>query len=138
MDLYNREIVGWSMSRSLKSQLVVEALTSAFLKCGNQSKIIFHSDRGSQYASDVFLKLLNEKHVIPSLSRSGNCYDNCYVESWFHSLKTEWVYRSHYITESELRSLVFQYIETWYNRKRRHSSLDYLSPIEYKTKHAVA
>jgi putative transposase len=69
---------------------------------------------------------------MPSMSRKGNCYDNAYVKSWFSSLKKEWIFRSHYSTESELRSLVFKYIETWYNNKGRHSSLDYQSPQEYK------
>lgn len=138
MDLFNREIVGWSMSRSLHSQLVVDALKAALANCSNKTKIIFHSDRGSQYASDVFLKLLNNKQVIPSMSRKGNCYDNCYVESWFKSLKSEFIYRHKYNTEEELRALVFEYIETWYNIRRRHSSLDYLSPIEYKRNRTVA
>ena len=131
MDLYNREVLGWSMSQSLESQLVVDALRMALFKCASQARIIFHSDRGSQYASHVFLRLLNDKQVIPSMSRKGNCYDNCYVESWFKSLKTESIYRHPYSTEEELRSLVFEYIETWYNNRRRHSALGYLSPLKY-------
>ena len=138
MDLYNREIIGWSISRGLKSGLVVEAMRMALSKCNSQTKIIFHSDRGCQYASEVFLRLLNNRQIIPSMSRKGNCYDNCYVESWFKSLKTECVYRKKYETESELRALVFEYIEVWYNLKRRHSALDYLSPREYNIKNIVA
>ena len=134
MDLYNREILGWSMSLSLESQIVVKALEMALAKCHPETKITFHSDRGSQYASQVFLKLLNDKQVNPSMSRKGNCYDNCYVESWFKSLKDESIRRNQYTNEEELRALVFEYIETWYNTKRRHSSLGYMSPIEYKTK----
>ena len=130
MDLYNREIVGWSMSTSLKSALVVDALKMALLRCDVDPQVIFHSDRGSQYASGVFLDLLNDEQVIPSMSRKGNCYDNGYIESWFKSLKTEWLYRRKYSSEEELRGLVFEYIETWYNSQRRHSSLGYLSPIE--------
>ena len=138
MDLYNREIVGWSMSQSLNSEIVVQALKMALLKCNSKTKIVFHSDRGSQYASRVFLELLNSRKMVPSMSRKGNCYDNCYVESWFKSLKSEWIYRRKIETENEMRSIVFEYIELWYNRKRRHSSLDYLSPVEYKLTHAVA
>ena len=138
IDLFNREVVGWSMSRSLRSDLVVDALKMALANCHSQTQIVFHSDRGSQYASDVFLELLKNKQVIPSMSRKGNCYDNCYVESWFKSLKTEYIYRNNYQTENQLRALVFEYIETWYNPRRRHSSLGYLSPLEYKSKHAAA
>ena len=138
MDLYNREIIGWSISSSLKSKLVVDALKMAFTRCDQGAQIIFHSDRGSQYASEVFLHLLSDHHVIPSMSRKGNCYDNCYVESWFKSLKSEWIYRHQYEREEELRGLVFEYIETWYNRKRRHSSLDYLSPVDYKLQQNIA
>ena len=138
MDLYNREIIGWSMSRSLKSKLVVDALKMALTKCDRNPQVIFHSDRGSQYASEVFLQLLNDKHVIPSMSRKGNCYDNCYVETWFKSLKTECIYRHSYESEVILRGLVFEYIEVWYNVRRRHSALDYLSPIDYKFKQRFA
>jgi putative transposase len=138
IDLFNREVVGWSISKSLQSQIVIDALKGALMNMDANTKIIFHSDRGSQYASQAFLELLNQKDVTPSMSRKGNCYDNCYVESWFKSLKTEWIYRKDYQTEDELRALVFEYIEIWYNRKRRHSSLDYLSPIDYKMKYAAA
>ena len=138
LDLYNREIVGWSMSLSLKSDLVIDAMRMALQKSGPKAKFIFHSDRGSQYASDAFRNLLEGKDLTPSMSRKGNCYDNCYVETWFKSLKSEWIYRSEYSTEDELRALVFEYIEVWYNRKRRHSSLDYLSPQQYKNLHHPA
>ena len=138
MDIFNRKVVGWSISRSLESTLVVDALKSAFHCLGSSARVIFHSDRGSQYASDLFRSLLERKHMIPSMSRRGNCYDNSYVESWFKSLKSEWIYRHHYSTEEELRALVFEYIEVWYNKKRRHSSLDYLSPEEYEQKHLIA
>jgi transposase InsO family protein len=138
LDLYNREVVGWSMSQSLQSNLVVDAMKMALTKCGSDAQFIFHSDRGSQYASDIFRELLNGNGLTPSMSRRGNCYDNCYVESWFKSLKSEWIYRHNYSTEDELRALVFEYIETWYNTKRRHSSLDYMSPKNYKLKHHPA
>jgi len=132
LDLYNREVVGWSMSRSLDASIVLNALKGAMKKLGPDVEVIFHSDRGSQYASKAYRNFMKNKNVLPSMSRRGNCYDNAYVESWFGSLKKEKIYRSSYRTETELRQLVFQYIETWYNPKRRHSSLGYLSPMEYK------
>jgi transposase InsO family protein len=132
IDLYNREVVGWSMSRSLETQIVLGALDMAMKKLGPDVEIIFHSDRGSQYASTAYRNFLKNKKVKPSMSRRGNCYDNAYVESWFSSLKKEWIYKSTYFTEEELRSLVFEYIEVWYNKKRKHSSLGYLSPVQYK------
>lgn len=104
---------------------------------GLDAQIIFHSDRGSQYASEAYRNFLKNYNVKPSMSRRGNCYDNCYVESWFASFKKEWLYRSIYTTERELRSLVFEYIEILYNKRRRHSSLNYLSPIDYKIEMAA-
>jgi transposase InsO family protein len=132
MDLYNREVLGWSMGNSLETGLVLRALDSAMMKVGPDAEVIFHSDRGSQYASEAYRNFLKNKNIKPSMSRRGNCYDNAYVESWFASLKKEWIYRSKYSSEAELRSLVFEYIEVWYNKKRKHSSLGYLSPEKYK------
>ncbi len=132
IDLFNREVLGWSMSHSLETSLVLKALNSAMEKVGPDAKVIFHSDRGSQYASTAYRKFLKNKNIKPSMSRKGNCYDNAYVESWFSSLKKEWIYRNHYSTETELKALVFEYIEIWYNKKRKHSSLGYMSPVMYK------
>ena len=132
MDLYNREIVGWSLSDSLDTQIILDSLQMAMDKAGPDAEVIFHSDRGSQYASEAYRKMLKAHHAKPSMSRKGNCYDNAYVESWFGSFKKEWLYRHDYSTKEELRQIVFEYIEIWYNRKRKHSALDYKSPIEYK------
>ncbi len=132
LDLFNREVVGWSMSHSLETSLVLKALNSSMEKVGPSAKVIFHSDRGSQYASTAYRKFLKNKNIKPSMSRKGNCYDNAYVESWFSSLKKEWIYRNQYSTEAELKALVFEYIEVWYNKKRKHSSLGYMSPMMYK------
>ena len=132
IDLYNREVVGWSMSSSLETNLVLQALHNAMKVVGPDAEVIFHSDRGSQYASKAYRNFLKHKNIKPSMSRKGNCYDNAYVESWFSSLKKEWIYRSHYNNEAELRALVFEYIEVWYNKKRRHSSLGYQSPEVYR------
>lgn len=138
LDLYNREVVGWSMGRSLETRLVLDSLDMAMKKFGPDTEIIFHSDRGSQYASKSYRNFMKNKNVIPSMSRRGNCYDNAYVESWFSSLKKEWIYRNQYSSESQLRALVFEYIETWYNKKRKHSSLGYQSPVKYKSNNQSA
>ncbi len=132
MDLYNREVVGWSISESLDSKVVIDAMKASFLNWDKKTKIIFHSDRGAQYASNAFRNYIEEHEVLPSMSRRGNCYDNAYVESFFASLKKEKMYRTKYNTEDQLRQMVFEYIETWYNTKRRHSSLDYKSPRQFK------
>lgn len=132
IDLFNREIVGWAIGQSLETSLITRALEAAMYVVGPDAEVVFHSDRGSQYASEAYRKLLKNKEITPSMSRKGNCYDNAYVESFFASLKKEWIYRINYQTEEELRNLVFEYIEVWYNRKRRHSSLGFLSPVNYK------
>jgi len=138
LDLFNREVVGWSMGDNLRTGLVLRALDSAMKKVGPSAEVIFHSDRGSQYASEAYRKFLKYKDIKPSMSRKGNCYDNSYVESWFASLKKEWIYRNRPSTREEMRNLVFRYIETWYNKKRRHSALGYLSPLDYKAKEISA
>ncbi len=138
MDLFNREIVGWSISKTMRTDLVLTALENAMWVVGPDAEVIFHSDRGSQYASEAYRNFLKSKDVLPSMSRKGNCYDNAYVESWFASLKKESLYRTEYSTEKELKSLVFDYIEVWYNKKRKHSALDYMSPEEYKNNHRSA
>lgn len=132
IDLFNREVVGWAIGQSLETSLITRALEAAMYVVGPDAEVVFHSDRGSQYASEAYRKLLKNNGITPSMSRKGNCYDNAYVESFFASLKKEWIYRIDYLTEEELRSLVFEYIEVWYNRKRRHSSLGFLSPMNYK------
>lgn len=138
LDLFNREVIGWSISENLSTKVVIDALAMAMKKVGPDAEIIFHSDRGSQYASEAFRKLLKSHKALPSMSRKGNCYDNAYVESWFGSFKKEWLYRSSYSTEKELRQIVFEYIEVWYNKKRKHSALDYKSPVEYKLAYQTA
>ena len=133
LDVCTRKVVGWSVTESLETTGVLNALRMALANCRNRANIVFHSDRGIQYASKLFLALLNKNNVIPSMSRKGNCYDNSIVESWFKSFKSEWLYRHDYKTEAELRTLVFEYIEIWYNKKRLHSSLGYQSPLEYES-----
>ena len=132
LDLFNREVLGWSMSRSLETRIVLDALHMAMRKVGPDAEVIFHSDRGVQYASKAYRNFLKNLNIKPSMSRKGNCYDNAYVESFFSSLKKEKIYRVNPKTESEMKLSVFEYIETWYNAKRKHSKLGMQSPIQYK------
>jgi len=130
MDIYTRKIVGWQTDKRMNSKLVEEAIQKALND--NQRPEIFHSDQGVQYASDSFRKILQENKIRQSMSRRGNCYDNAITESFFHTLKTELVKHNKYRTRVEARLSLFEYIEIFYNRKRLHSSLGYLSPVEYE------
>lgn len=131
MNLENREILGWNIRDSLNATGVIDALKMAIGRKKKFPGVVFHSDRGVQYASLEFRKLIKDNDFIPSMSRKGNCYDNSFVESFFRTLKTELIYRKDFINEQHLRNEVFEFIEVWYNRKRSHSSLDYMSPVEY-------
>jgi putative transposase len=137
IDLYTRAVVGRSMHKSLQIKHVLDALAAAMAKVGWAAQVIFHSDRGSQYASEVYRNFCRSKGVRPSMSRQGNCYDHSYVESWFGGFKKEWLYRRTYNTESEPRAIVFEYIVVWYNRKRQNSALGYVSPVQFVNKSAV-
>lgn len=132
MDLYSRKIVGWSMSNRLKKELVTEALHMAFCQRKPGPGLIFHSDRGVQYASRAVRTFLSERDFFQSMSGKGNCYDNAFAESFFHTLKTELIYQNSYQTREEAKQDIFEYIEVFYNRKRRHTSLDYLSPEQFE------
>ena len=138
IDIFSREVVGWSMSESMETKLVLNALKDAMKSTSPDVQIIFHSDRGSQYASQAYRSFMKNSNIIPSMSRKGNCYDNCYAESWFSSLKKECIYRRSINTVQEMRKAVFEYIEVWYNTKRSHSSLGYLTPLEFKNKFQLA
>ena len=131
MDLKRRKILGWSIDDTLSSDGVIKALESA---CQNEglSGSIFHSDQGVQYKSKKFKKLLNEKGIQGSMSRKGNCYDNAFVETFFKSFKSELLWNQNFKNEEHLKYEIFEYIESWYNRKRIHSSLDNKSPLEYE------
>ncbi len=133
MDLSNREIVGWAMSESLKaSETTIPALRAAYQRHRPLPGLIFHSDRGVQYACEDFRELLAEKQMIQSMSKTGDCYDNAVTESFFATLKKELVYRRKYKTRWQARQSIFEYIETFYNRIRKHSTLGYLSPVQFK------
>lgn len=132
MDLYSRRVVGWSMGSRMKAQLVSDALTMAVWQRRPASGLIVHSDRGSQYASKSYRRLLKAHGFIGSMSRKGNCWDNAVAESFFGSLKSERVHWKHYQTRREAQQDVMSYITMFYNSYRLHSYLDYRSPICYE------
>ena len=132
LDLFSRRIVGWCMQTRLDRSLVVNAVQAALGQRRPGSGLLHHSDRGSQYASSDFQSLLNAQGIRCSMSRRGNCWDNAPVESFFGTLKQELVNRCHFTTREMARQEVFAYIEVWYNRQRRHSSLGYVSPVEFE------
>ncbi len=132
IDLFSRKIVGWSMDERMKAKLVNDALLMAIWKRKPQKGLVWHTDRGSQYASDSHRAILNDHHVIQSMSRKGNCWDNAVSESFFHTLKTELIHHCQFKTRDEAKQAIFEYIEVFYNRERIHSANGYLSPVEYE------
>lgn len=140
LDLFTRKVVGFSMEPHMKTDLITQALEMALgrQERGPGEKLVGHSDRGSQYASEEYRERLKAAGITASMSRRGNCYDNAYAESFFHSLKVELVHRERFATRAEARAAIFEYIEVWYNRKRKHSALGYLAPIAYEQLHHPA
>lgn len=132
IDLYSRKMIGWSVDKQMTRQLVVDAFETAYKQRGNPKNVIFHSDRGSQYASSDFKDVLKEAKAKQSMSRKGDCWDNACAESFFASLKKEMIYRNHYRTREEARAAIFWYIEVFYNRYRPHSYLNGISPETYE------
>lgn len=132
LDLYSRRIVGWSMSGAMTAQLVSDALLMALWRRGKPDELLHHSDQGSQYTSEDFQRLLRDHGIVCSMSRRGDCWDNAAMESFFSSLKTERTSRKHYATRDEARADVFDYVERFYNPRRRHSTLGYLSPVQFE------
>ncbi len=135
IDLFNREVIGYDIGKKIDTQLVKNALGNAIGKRGLTDGLIFHSDRGCQYASNGYQDMLKEKGMEGSMSKPGCPYDNSCVESFFASLKKEKIYRKKYDTMEEVKRDVFCYIELFYNRKRRHSTLQYMTPVEYLHKY---
>ena len=131
LDLFNRQVIGWSMDDRLTQDLVLQALHQALGRRKADPGVIFHSDRGSQYAGHAFRSVLKQHQFSQSMSATGNCYDNAVMESFFHTLKTEVVYFERYRTRADARQSIFEYIEVFYDRIRRHSSLGYLSPLDF-------
>ena len=132
LDLFSRRVVGWSMSATMTAQLVTDALIMAIWRRGKPDALLHHSDRGSQYPSEQFQRLMADHGVSCSMSRSGNVWDKAAMESFFSSLKIERTARKTYRTRDEAKADVFDYIERFYNPKRRHSTLGYLSPVEFE------
>lgn len=132
VDLYSRRVVGWSMQATMTAQLVLDALMMALWRRGRPTELLHHSDQGSQYTSEDFQRLLAAEGIICSMSRRGDCWDNSAVESFFASLKKERVYRKTYPTRDDARADIFDYIEAFYNSRRRHSTLGQVSPMEFE------
>lgn len=136
LDLFSRRVIGWSMGNTNNSTLVQEALTMALWRRGKREQIIVHSDQGSTYASGGYQQLLKNHRLICSMSRKGECLDNAVAESFFGTLKTELVDHEDYFTKADAKQSLFEYIEVFYNQRRRHSYLGYVSPVDYEGRYA--
>jgi putative transposase len=134
LDVYSRRVVGWSMHESWDAVFAVRALEMAIAQRRPDAGLIVHSDRGAQFASAAFRSALAAHGLVASMSRKGNCYDNAFIESFWSSLKYETVYHRRFATRAEARSIIFDYIEVFYNRTRLHSSLGYVSPVTFESK----
>ena len=132
IDLFSRLVVGWSMAEHMKAELVNDALLMAVWKRKPQKGLIWHTDRGSQYASEAHRKVTKQHRIIQSMSRKGDCWDNAVSESFFHTLKTELTHHHRFKTREEARLCIFEYIEVFYNRIRSHSTIGYRSPVEFE------
>ena len=133
LDLYSRGIVGLAMDKTIAETLTLQALNQAVLRRSPPKGLVYHSDRGSQYAGNDFKALLAKNEFIGSMSKKGDCWDNAVAESFFHTLKVEFMHRMKFKTREEAKRKIFEYVETYYNRKRAHSSLGYMSPLEFET-----
>ncbi len=138
LDLHSRAVVGWSMGSHMRTSLVLDALTMAVWRRKPQDSVIIHTDQGSQFGSDEFNRWCKDNRLSPSMSRKGNCWDNAVAESFFSSLKSERVKKRIYQTRAEAKSEIFDYIEVFYNRVRRHKHLDQLSPHEFERQRQTA
>jgi len=132
IDLYSRKVIGWSMKSSLAKEIVLDALLMAIWRRKPSEPVIIHSDQGSQYGSDDWQRFCKQHSLLPSMSRRGNCYDNAVAESFFSSLKKERIRKKIYKNRDEARAEIFDYIEMFYNRKRRHSHLGGMSPEDFE------
>lgn len=133
LDVHTRRIVGWAMHQNLDADLAIRALKMAINQRRPKPSLIVHSDRGTQFASAAYRQVLRDHGLLASMSRKGNCYDNAFIESFWSSLKYETVYHRKFVTRAEARSAIFDYIESFYNRTRLHSSLGYLSPVQFES-----
>jgi len=137
LDLYARRVVGWAMAERMTSQLVCDALQMALDRRKTPNGVLVHSDRGSQYCSDVYQRLLRRHGLVCSMSKRGDCYDNAAMESWNHSLKVEAIHGERFDTREQAKEHVFEYIEIYYNRQRLHSRLGYLTPEMFELQNAA-
>ena len=135
LDLFSRQVIGWAMGKQNDAELVQDALTMALLCRGRVINVIVHSDQGSTYASGDYQQQLKDNNLRCSMSRKGECLDNAVAESFFGTLKNELVYDEDYKTRAQARQSIFEYIEVFYNRQRRHAFLNYLTPVEYEEQH---
>ena len=138
MDLYSRRIIGWSLDTSMTEKLITQAMQMAIDARGVTPGLIVHSDRGTQYRSNSYVSFLERHEITRSMSRKGNCWDNAVMESFYARLKVELIYAKCYQSIDEARSGIFGYIEVFYNRKRRHSANDGVSPVDFEEKAAIA
>jgi putative transposase len=138
VDLFSRRVVGWAMKAEMTAQLVTDALIMAIWRRGKPDSLLHHSDQGSQYTSEQFQRLMTDHGITCSMSRSGNVWDNAAMESFFSSLKTERTARKVYRTRDDARADVFDYVERFYNPRRRHSTLGYMSPVEFEERAILA
>jgi len=136
LDLFSRQVIGWAMSTKNNTGLVQDALTMAIWRRGEVKDVIVHSDQGSTYASGDYQRQLKDNQLRCSMSRKAECLDNAVAESFFGTLKNELVYHEDYKTRAEARQSIFEYVEVFYNRKRRHAFLNYMTPVEYEEKYA--
>jgi putative transposase len=132
IDLYSRAVIGWSMQPTMTTRIICDALTMALWNRGFPRGVLFHSDRGSQYCSYEYQSMLTSFGFISSMSRKGNCWDNAVAESFFHTLKTELTHTEKYGTRENAKQSIFEYLEVYYNRTRRHSSIGLVSPMTYE------
>lgn len=136
LDLFSRQVIGWSMGTKNDTALVQNALTMSIWRRGKVNDVIVHSDQGSTYGSGAYRQQLSDNNLRCSMSRKGECLDNAVAESFFGTLKNELVYHEDYRTRAQAKQSIFEYIEVFYNRKRRHSFLNYMTPVEYEAKYA--
>ena len=132
VDLFSRQVVGWSLDKTMTKELVLSSLRQAYFRRKPGSGLIFHSDRGSQYCSKEFRRQLKQYQILQSQSRKANCWDNAVIESFFHTLKTEAIYHEDFETREQAERFIFEWVEAFYNRERIHSTLNYMSPVAFE------
>jgi transposase InsO family protein len=137
LDLFSRGIVGLAMDKTIADTLIIQAMNQAIFQRRPGKGLILHSDRGSQYAGNDFKAILAQNKFVGSMSKKGDCWDNAVAESFFHTFKVELIHRMRFVTREQAKRMIFEYVMMYYNCKRTHSTLGYLSPVEFEKKHAV-